>query len=365
MAESAVDVRVCVVVCDSLPARWIRPTVTPVLAELALATGGPVPVEGVLSAATYPNHATFATGTNPIRHGVVANDVWDGQRFVPAYEVGPRTDTLFSVASAAGRPCAAVVGDQHLVGVMGLDDASRCWPPQGRVPAGVPTDAYGYVTDAVVVEQAATALDAVEPDLLFVHLNAPDTAAHLYGPDSIEACEHYRATDAALADLVELLRVEWDRTVVVVVNDHDAEEVTDPIPIDVVGDASARGIPWAVVDEGSAAVAHRLPGAAEEPLPRLAGQVGRRWLDVDTAVVWCAPGRWFGSSESGLRGVHGSLRTRGQFAVVAGGHPAAASLAGVAREVYLRAVDWAPTVAGLLGVPLTGADGRDLLGVHR
>ncbi len=361
MREHTMAPRVCFVVCDALPARWIGPSVTPVLWELAATTTGPVRVQGVMSAATYPNHATFATGSSPVRHGVVANSVWNGRRFVEAWEVGPRTRTLFEAVRAAGMCSLAVVGDQHLVGVMGLSAAQQCWPAGGVLPGGVPIDEYGYATDTVVVEQVAASFDHLEPDLAFVHLNAPDTAAHLYGPDSDAAIAAYRATDEALGELVDLLRPEWHRTVLVVVNDHDQEPVTNPEPIDVVGDARRRGIPWAIVDEGSAAVAHRLAGAEAEPLPRLAGQVGCRWLDADTAVVWCAPGRWYDSSPSALRGVHGSVRTRDQFAVIAGGHPYVARLAAAVSSAPVRAVDWAPTLAGALGLTLAEADGRNLL----
>jgi phage tail protein X len=47
-------------------------------------------------------------------------------------------------------------------------------------------------------------------------------------------------------------------------------------------------------------------------------------------------------------------------AVVGGGHPEAARLARAIRERRPHLADWAPTIAGILGITLPDVDGEDL-----
>lgn len=358
MAERA-RTRVVLLVCDALPDRWVSPETTPHLHALA-AEGGRAPggAEGVLSAATYPNHATFATGTTPRHHRVVANQVWDGSAFQAASHVGPAVPTLLHAASDAGLVSVAVAGDQHLPGVMGFDAATAAWPPPETVPAGTATDAFGYPADHEVVGRLAQLLDRCDADVVLVHLNGPDTAAHCFGPDSDEAIDQYRATDAAAGQVLALLRPRWTETVVIAVSDHDQEPTSGEPPLDVAAEARRRGLAWAVTHDGSSAVAHRAGAAG--PLPVLAGEDGRHAVDDDTVVLWPAPGRWCSSFDFPLRGVHGSPRTRRQVGVVGGGHPSVSRLGARVSEGGVRAEDWAPTMAVLAGVALPQATGRAL-----
>jgi hypothetical protein len=80
-------------------------------------------------------------------------------------------------------------------------------------------------------------------------------------------------------------------------------------------------------------------------------------------VVWAEPGRWFApaSRDGALRGVHGGRDTQAQLAVVAGGHPAARILADVVSRSEVAAPDWPVTLAGLFGLSLADATGRNLL----
>src|SRR5262245_22360868 len=151
-----------------------------------------------MTSATYPNHATFATGAQPQHHGIVSNWIPESSGVVPAWQRGTRVPTLFDACAAAHRTSAAVFGDQHLVGVMGATAANSHWPPDGKPPDGAQLDAMGYIEDRDTVDQLVRVLDA-GADLVVAQINGPDTAAHLFGPDADGALAGYRATDALLA----------------------------------------------------------------------------------------------------------------------------------------------------------------------
>ncbi len=151
-----------------------------------------------MTAATYPNHATFATGASPREHGIGTNYVPHTGGFTPAWELGPAVSTLFDACRESGRSSRAVVGDQCLIGVMGARVADTHWPPDGEIPADARRDAHDYIDDADTIVELLRAVDA-RPDLVVSQLNAPDTAAHVHGPDSEAALAVYRETDARLA----------------------------------------------------------------------------------------------------------------------------------------------------------------------
>jgi len=356
-------VRVVLLVLDSQPNRWVDAETTPHLWRLA-AEGGRAEAggEAVLSTATYPNHASFATGAMPVTHGILTNDVWDGSGFVGAETLGPRCETLFAAARAAGVSSAAVLGDQKLVGVMGAAGADSHWPPQGVLPEGTQLDEFRYAADAAVLEaiESTAALDA---ELVVLHLNEPDSACHLFGPDTPQARERFHATDAALGEIVERLRPRWDETVLFVVSDHDQEMMLDEPPVDVAALLAERGLPGTVASEGSAAQVVDGPG-----LPVLLGLPGVSdgvMIAPGQALVWGAPGTAFGAVDWRLKGSHGSPRTATQVAVVAGGHPQVGLLARNVAKLRPSAMDWAPTMAQLLGFDLAAADGRSLFESQR
>ena len=95
------------------------------------------------------------------------------------------------------------------------------------------------------------AVDA-RPDLVVSQLNAPDTAAHVHGPDSDAAFECYRATDARLAIAREHL--DWDDSVWIIVSDHDQETLVHDAPIDLRPEFERRGLDLFALPEGSATV---------------------------------------------------------------------------------------------------------------
>ena len=103
-------------VLDAFPHDQVSKDLTPTLWSLAQEGGWSR--EGgrsVLAASTYPNHATFITGTRPSEHQIFTNRAFHSGTLRPAQEVGPRTSTLFQECRAAGRKSLGVFGDQNLV----------------------------------------------------------------------------------------------------------------------------------------------------------------------------------------------------------------------------------------------------------
>jgi arylsulfatase A-like enzyme len=358
-------VRVAFFVLDGLPRRHLGPEVTPNLWALAC-EGAAVAGRAVMTSATYPNHATFATGAGPEAHGLVANWVVTGEGPQPAQAVGPRIPTIFDACRAQGRTSVAVVGDQNLVAVMGAGAADAHWPPGGVLPAGVAQDAHGYAADAEVVARLAPLAADPAADLVVGHLNEPDTAGHVHGPDGEAAVDAYRASDARLGEVLASLRPRWADTVVIVVSDHDMEAASGEAPVDLYAAAAAAGVDVLPIPEGNAAVVWGADPTGGAWLDGLDGVASHREVWPGARLVDARPGRWFalppGFDTPAEPGHHGGSATRAQVAVVGGGHPAAGALAAAARaRGEVAAADWAPTVAALLGVRLPHATGRALV----
>ena len=334
--------RVVMVVLDAFPNAWVEESLTPTLHRLA-GEGGRSRSGGVAeaTAATYPNHATFVTGRSTVDHGMVTNKVLDGGRWVSAAAVGPAVPSLFDACRDEGRVSAAIVGDQNLIGACGAGKADIQWPPGGLVPDGTPRSAAGYLPDAEVVRRVSET-DVDDLDLLFVQIDEVDGARHANGAWSEEAREQCHRTDAALGQVVERLRNRWDDTVLMVLSDHDQEDVGPQEPADFAGHLP-DGVE--VCHQGTASL---LVGPiSDAELLALPGVVGSAPLGRDHHVVWGAPGQIFGRP-TGAVADHGSPRTTTQVAIVAGGHPAATELAGRIEGSRPPATLWAGEAARLL-----------------
>ncbi len=342
------DVVVVLVVLDAFPYDGMSAERTPALWSLA-EEGGAAPDGGraVLSASTYPNHATFATGVGPAAHRILTSQARVDGAFVPAQEAGPAVPTLFDDCRAAGRRAVAVFGDQNLVGVCGARSADVHWPPDGVLPEGAPRGALGYGADRAVLS-ALDEIDVGSADFLFMQLDETDTARHLHGPRTDEAFAQCRATDAAFGEILERLRPRWDETLVLAVSDHDQEAVNEGA-VDLAAAARGQGLEVEVAHDGTAALV--VGDVPRERLLELEGVAGAQALDADCTLVWGEAGQQFGI-DWGLKAQHGSPRTAKQLAVVGGGH---ASARAVAREIAASppaATRWAGVVREVLGLPL-------------
>ena len=147
--------------------------------------------EAVLTTATYPNHASFATGALPVTHGILTNDVWDGSGFVGAETLGPRCETLFAAARAAGVSSTAVLGDQKLVGVMGAAGADSHWPPRGVLPEGTQLDEFRECFDAFDKDGGGS-IDSTELKKLLSSVGTTPTDEEV--EESIAAVDFQRRT---------------------------------------------------------------------------------------------------------------------------------------------------------------------------
>lgn len=322
--------RVVFVIEDSLPNGRVSAELTPTLWSL-IAKGGWHPDGGVsvLASSTYPNHATFATGADVSGHRIFTNDIWDGERFVCSSSVGPVGDTIFAAAKRAGRSTAAITGDTTMIGCMGAGVADVSWPSPEAV-GDAAKDCLGYPANAAVLEALSTS-GAVDADLLFIHMNDPDSTLHRFGPNADETTDAIRRVDDDLGAVVEMLRPRWDETVLFVVSDHEQEQV-DPeqAPLDLADLVSAAGLRGQAHNEGSVGIVYGSDGAHH--IEKLQGVTGAVDLDVDadgTSIVlaWSSPGRVFGTSPKTMSGQHGSPRTQTQVATVSGGHQVVPELA--------------------------------------
>jgi hypothetical protein len=357
-------VNVLLLVLDGLSPRHVRAETMPTLSAMAEAGGwnrrGGV---AVMPASTYPNHATFVTGVPPAVHGLWSSKIpgpgpqgasgeAGGGPLVEAWDVGPSSPTVFEVCARAGRSTAAVLGDHHLVGAMGAAAAGTSWPAGGEFGPEVARDALEYADDAATAVEIAGVV-AGAPDLVVAQLNGPDTAAHLYGPDSDEALEAYRYNDAAIAVVREALGARWDDWVVMVVSDHSQEDAgEETIDLDEV--LRARGIEARVIRDGSAAIVTGEGGRDPRWLDDVDAVVGVEPLADDAVVVWGRPGSSFGPYPWGVPGIHGSPRTTPQVAVVSGGHAAVGPVTEWVEATPPPATAWARVIARLLQLPSIG-----------
>ena len=291
-----------------------------------------------MAACTYPNHASFATGAAPETHGIVTNHVLRDGQVLGAWEVGPRGPTIFD---SYGDEASAVLGDHHLVHVMGAQAAASHWPLHGQLPAGIELDPLGYPADGAVMPMLVEAL-AAAPRLVVGYLGSIDTYSHLFGPSSEEADAAYRRVDTRIAEIEEALA--WGETVVVVVSDHIQHTAADRPGIDL---RSVVGEGTFIIDEGSAALVGAL--VSPERLMDCDGVAGAVAHDEQSTLVWCEPGRYFGPYPAPpLRGVHGNEASRTQLAMVTGGHPARSEVAELINAGPVPATAWAGVLAELL-----------------
>ena len=340
--------RVVFIIIDALPNHLVSSEWTPNLWNLLSeggwnASGG----KSVLSTATYPNHATFATGRLPDSHKIFTNRVWDGEQFTISSEIGPQGDTLFKAAKRYGLECVTVVGDHHLIGVMGAEESSRIWPPEGK-RIDVALDEFRYAADSAVLE-AVEAIDLVSASLSFVHFNEPDTVCHIHGPDSDETKARIKKTDSTLGDFLDMLKPDWEDTVVIAVSDHDQEFVVE-YGFELGDELNKRGLPGIVECEGTAALV--LDGPSLDDLRMIPEVEDAVILDEHNNLVWGKPGHVFGPWLDDLYGSHGSPRCSTQVAIVGGGHPKARELAKQVSKKRPMAWEWARRINDLLGLDL-------------
>jgi hypothetical protein len=324
--------RLIVLVLDGFSPRHCRPEVTPNLVLLAeqgawARQGG----RAVLPSATYPNHASLATGAVPVDHGILANKTLTQSGIRPARDVGARGVTFLDAARDAGLQTGVAVGDANILGVIGAQRCDQHWPPNGVVPPDTPM-LRGYAADSATLKAFQQML-VQGADVLLCQLDNTDGVSHLFGPDSPEAIAQFRAADSIVAELVDQLRsgVRWNDTLLAVISDHS--QITadlDAPPLDLPAALARAGLAAEVVEEGSAALVRC--GSIEPArgvIAALEGVAGVRDFAPGILYAHARPGRGFAAGRKLPRGIHGCPETTPTLCLATGGHP---GLAGLRRE---------------------------------
>lgn len=361
--------RVVLLSLDAFNHRAVSPQLTPHLWELGR-QGGWAREGGRcdLPAVTYVSHATLATGTYPATHGLMSNLAAAPRRgIVPGWagEARVRVPTLFDALRNAGMRAAAVCGDQHLVQTMGAGVADHVWPTGGILPEGCPVCPSGYALNAAVREPLLAAAADDDVAFLFGHLNETDTWGHRFGPDHPETLRSYSATDALVGEVIEALRSDWERLLLIVVSDHGMEPVDAAGPIDLLAVDAVRATVDDILNEGSAALARVKAGVAAQTAGEalLAVRGVGSWREIHPGVLLIegdAGAHFVSGCGKSRHGVHGGPGTTVTTAIVGGGHPAVARIDASLQARPPHLADWAPTIAGVLGVPFATAEGRNL-----
>ena len=216
--------------------------------------------ETVFPSVTHPSHTTLVTGKRPIEHGVLNNNMRN-RVTGETYHVTNKTraesvkvPTLFDLAKKQGLKTAAFFWpetkadssiDFNIPEV--LDVKNRPGPRAFDSPffselraANVPADLYERyyddpqlqtVSDVVLAEAAASAIQKHQPALIAIHFLATDKAQHEYGPSHYLAKASITQVDRCIGILREAVKNQGleARTTFVVAADHGFASVYEEI----------------------------------------------------------------------------------------------------------------------------------------
>ena len=394
----------------------------PTLAALARAGVAAEAVESVAPAASYPAHASLATGQRPAAHGITADrrlgtrgvrsarlwhasdlravTVWqlavDQNRRVSALgwpsTVGAAIPLLVPdiVPTRRGETWLGVLADSATPRLLAVADAQG-----GAAP---PADRPGPERDTILTEIACEVLgDPAPPALLLLHLSQTEAALREFGPHSHESRVAFGRADAGIARLVTCLTqsARIGASAIVVCGDNGWVDIHTElfpngllaregllVPADDGSDAVASWSAIARSNGGSAFVYAQSERDAVKARGVLVAAAARtRAFRVVSASemleLGADPDAWFGlEAEPGfafgnaphlplqrpaaIRGAGGYFPNRAEMNVgfVAWGRGVRSGI----RVPRMRQADVAPTVASLLGLDLGDTDGRVLIG---
>lgn len=384
-------------------------------------------VEGVYPSVTYPSHTSMVTGVRPATHGIVQNRIFEAPtdpqtRAWYWFANALKSETLWELAKKAELVTASV-GWPVTAGADIDYKMPEIWDPT-ELPISMKRareySTPGLLDDAIknsdrpgvnemrgdefrtVVSEHI--IKAHRPNLMVIHLIDLDDAHHKNGPGSPLGLQVAEREDGYVGRIMEAARKAgiFERTTFLVVSDHGFAKVDKSFNPNVVLvneglitlDAKGRPASWkaaawtaggscAIVlrDSGDketaarvTAIFSKLASRDDRPISRIVnrsemdrlGAVPEAFLMLDAAT-----GFTFGDSYTGdairptgssYQGTHGYLPSRPEMrsALLIYGR-------GVRQGVTVpiaRMVDIAPTVAALLGIRFTQAEGspmRELL----
>lgn len=330
---------------------------------------------------TFPNHVTFVTGVQPERHGIVNNVFVDPERGRHSYENDPtwlQVEPVWSLLARHGIGSAAYywVGSQ---GPWSSGYGPRHWRP---FDSGT--------SERKKVDQILAWLELEDPGerprLVTSWFHGADSVGHRKGPDAPSVASTLRRQDAELGRLLEGLSARGllETTTLLLVSDHGMAPVERLVNLsEALDEADVRA---SVLGAGGfATVRAGSPEDAGNAVEVARGLGLEAWLREDAPlpvdnprfgdVVVVAP---VGTAivRKGLRGKVEALLARVGHGMAGShghrpDHPLMSGIfvafgAGVRRGAQLgpvRAIDVAPTLLALLGVPAPDwMEGRPLLG---
>jgi hypothetical protein len=320
---------------------------------------------------TFPNHASLVTGVAPERHGIVGNAFRDPERGKFDYAADPtwlEAPPLWSILAAHGVPSASF----HWVGSEGEWRDGTGPLEWKRFDARTAADAKV----AQILAWLERPPGPTRPRLVTAWFRGADHAGHRHGPGSDEAARDLAAQDASLARLVTGLEARGllATTTLLVVSDHGMARVERAV--DLAGELRGAGLRVSTLAGGGFALVYAKRAGDAARVVRVARALGLEAFERRTAppdlrlgndrfgdVVVIAPvGTAFlrdsfrqrvaaalhlpGASRGGAHGYRPEEESMGAIFVALGrGVPAGARLGRVS------ALDVAPTVLALLGVP--------------
>lgn len=371
---------------------------------------------GVFPTTTYPSHTAMITGQPPAVHGIYTNTPLDPFNIQPGawffYADRITAPTLWQVLREAGKTTAAISWPVT-VGA----EVDYLLPEFGpvRTPETVALSAAlstpGLFREMIAVDSVnrpmidtwrtnatVAILNTRHPDLLALHLSDLDAAQHAGGPHTEQA----HTTLEKIDSLIGVLRTavsdagRADQTAWVIVSDHGFLPTTQQINPMVVlrdaglitTDASGRITDWKVFmnnGSGSAFLEVRDPNdaasiaKATELMQTLAADpangIAKVYTRDELKAMQASPIAFLGlgaqkgfaiggnvtgdvlmtTSQVGKHGFDPSIPELRPAMILSGAGVQTCQL-----KEGVNIVDVAPTVAGLLGVPMTGITGRDV-----
>ncbi|NHI01073.1 hypothetical protein OJHNALOF_02107 [Oceanimonas sp. MB9] len=197
------------------------------------------------NANSMPARAGMLTGVNASRHGIYANNLWNGQHFPPACAEDLCAPTLAELARRQGKTVASVG-----FGMVGADDCdwylSPWWedgcrrakalerPDMHALSGAAESLTRVAANDHRLLQQAWQLLERHQPDLLLLELNSPDYCQHILGDDRELVAWSLELVDAQLGSLLTRLRESGlaDQYRLAIVSDHGHAPVQTALVIE-------------------------------------------------------------------------------------------------------------------------------------
>jgi predicted AlkP superfamily phosphohydrolase/phosphomutase len=379
-------------------------------------------VTGVMPTVTYASHTTLVTGVSPARHGIIANTTFDplGKNYEGWYWYADdiKAETLWDVATRAGLVASAVdwpvtVGahltwniaqvwrantpdDKKLLRVVSTPGLlAQAEQALGPWPSGY---AYEVADDRKKAAFDVWMIQVKKPRLHFAYFSGLDEEQHESAPYTPKVLAALEEIDTLVGDLrAAAEKAGGGRAIVAVVSDHGHTTTDKELHLNEAlrearllwPDGKGKVTDWRAFaweaggsagiyvkdpkdDDARKNVETMLRDLARDPTHPIA----HIWKGDEVAATGGFPGADFVVSVAGDYRLGGSLESKVlRPALPRGAHGHAPDLHAVDASLFLAGPgipagvdlgridmrDVAPTLAGLLGLALPSAEGRDLL----